>query len=90
MTREFCKKLRETFPESPPDSMEGFMHYQFNFEQFRVTKKGEWKKAPTLEEVIQIAKKTLKRTKYVYTLKTDAEVIQGLGKGDIVIIPGYQ
>src|SRR3989344_5788783 len=90
MTREFCKRLHEEFPESPPSSRKGYMHYQFNFEQFAVTRKGEWKKVPALEEIIQIAKRTLKRVKHLYSLKTDLEIIQGAGKGDIVIIPGYQ
>jgi len=88
MTREFYAKLKETFPEGKTPGE--FSHWRFNYEQFAVRKLGTWKVTPTLEGINNISHRTLKRIKHIYTLKDDGEVIQGLGKGDVVIIPGYQ
>ena len=90
MTREFLTALELEFPEKPSESREGYMHRQFNFEQFAVAKKGSWKSPPSLESITQIAKTTLKRVTKIRVLESDIEVVQGLGKGDILIIPGYQ
>jgi len=85
MTREFFAHLQKEFPA--PD----YRLWQFSggFEQFAVSRIGEWKKAPTLETITEIAKSTLKRVNKIHTLPSDIEVIQGLGKGDIMIFPGY-
>jgi hypothetical protein len=90
MTREFCARLKQEFPEALPEAMKGYHHWQFNYEQFAVRKLGECKREPLLDEIIQIAKTALLRVRSTSVLESDLEVVQGLGKGDVLIIPGYQ
>lgn len=86
MTREFCARLKKEFNCEDPDREYNF--WQFNYEQFRLTKLGKGFVKPTLEEVSEIAKKALRRVENIYVAKCDS--LQGTEKGDIVIIPGYQ
>lgn len=86
MTREFCVKLKREFNCEGPDREYNF--WQFNYEQFRLTKLGKGFVKPTLEEVSEIAKGVLRRVKHIYVAKYD--FLQGAEMEDIIIIPGYQ
>ncbi|VVB79993.1 Uncharacterised protein [uncultured archaeon] len=86
MTREFCVRLKKEF-DCEGENRE-YHFWQFNYEQFRLTKLGKGFVKPTLEEVSEIAKKTLKRVENIYVVQM--ETLQATEKGDIVIIPGYQ
>lgn len=86
MTREFCERLKHEFPHEGNNRDYNF--WQFNFEQFRVTKLGIGFTKPTLQEVVEISHKMLKRVNMVYV--AEHGTLQGTEKGDIIIIPGYQ
>lgn len=84
MTQEFRERLTKEF--QAPD----YRIIPPGNEQFGVRKLGVSKEPLSLEEISEIAKRTLKRVKTIRILETDAELIQGLGRGDVLIIPGHQ
>lgn len=86
MTREFCERLKKEFNCDGQNREYNF--WQFNYEQFRLTKLGKGFVKPTLEEVNEIARKTLKRVDNIYVAQSDS--LQATEPGDIIIIPGYQ
>lgn len=89
MTHELIKRIRQEFPITETATVGKFTLHP-NPEQPRLMYIGLGFRKPTLEEVREIAHKTLKRIKNIYQLQTDIERIQGAGKEDIVVIPGYQ
>ena len=89
MTRELIERIKQEFPITERATVEKFVLGQ-NSEQPHLKYMGPNFRKPPLKEVQQIAQRTLLRVKTIYQLRDDLETIQGAGKDDIVIIPGYQ
>ena len=85
MTREFCNLLKHEFSCEGENRKYNF--WQYNFEQFRLTMLGIGFVKPTLQEIAEVSRGTLKRAR-IY--EAQADYLQATEKGDIIIIPGYQ
>jgi hypothetical protein len=89
MTRELYAALQKAFPPAEIKGGWRITSKSGGYEWFRVTLLGQEFRKPSLEEIIAIARPTLKRVKRVYIAR-ELTNLEGVEPGDIVIIPGYQ